>query len=782
MPFSGILCYLLGFIFDRNDSLAIMKKLMEKMDNKILQRYIIFFSIVILIPLIMGSVFYNQTILFARKHIEDNNQLQIKQIEKTFSQITDEIERVGSHAIMETQLEYLFEKEINNHNSSGDQWIFLNTNELPLYSLSNKIIGEYYIFLEDSNMVYGPNYCSSLQTFWNYMYKAKEISSKSWISNYIRNKWKGDYLVELKFINNSDENYELYIPYIKSFQFKGNISGSIVFLIPETEILEQLSKISYSENGSVGIIGNNGKIISSTNRILSEEILNDLPNIENVSMLDKDTLYLTSHHILNFPGKLIISQTKKDINSQAIYISKITITFIIIVTVIGILIGFIASFITSKPLFNILKDIKKQQLDIESGEKSSSDIRDFFREITGQNRKLKNELNEHKPYIEQLFYKSLLSGELTDHEIEENIKLLDLNFDANFFTIACVDICLNDSRDGIFNQIVVREFLKSYYSETIYYHQISTTRFALICKLTKTDINNAIMESEEIFRSVKEKIELELHEKLRIGIGLACESPAGLYEALTEAKIVLKSIPRNIDDVVLFNINSKGNKINFFYNIEVENRLISYLKLGKTDELNRLLTELEIKNMNNDTQSFEVQRIFLYNLIATILKTYLETSLDNISIELRIKSLSSIKIKDFKKCYQLVKALFIDLSALIYSESDIEDIILKTKINCFIENNFRNQNLNLIMAAEEFKFSTFYFSRIFTNLFNKSFRIYVEDLRMDYVKDKLTNTDTPLKIIAFNAGYSSMNTFSKVFKRKYSYSATEFRKLIKLKN
>ncbi|MGL1890726.1 MAG: helix-turn-helix domain-containing protein [Spirochaetaceae bacterium] len=748
------------------------------MKGKIFQRYIIFFSIVIIIPLIMGSVFYRQTILTARKHLEDNNQFQIEQIEKTFYQVTNEIERVGSHAIMETQLENLFEKEINQSEYKYDKWNFLNNNELTPYSLSNKIIGKYYIFLENSLMVYGPNHCSSLGTFWNYISKAQGMSQETWVSDYIGKKWKGDYLTKLKFIDNSQESSTSYIPYIKSFQFQGDIAGSIVFFLPESEILKQLKEISYSENGCVGIIGNNGNIISTTNKTFPKQILESQTEFENVSMLEKDSFYLTTHKLVNFPGKLIISQTKKDINSQALYISRITIFIIIFVTLIGTLVAIVASFFTSKPLFDILKGIKKQQLDIESGEKSSSDIGSFFRDITGQNRKLKNELKLQKPYIEQLFYKSLLSGELTEVEILNNSKLLDLDFEAGYFAIACVDICLNDSRDGIFTQIAIREFLQNYYTDTINYHQISPTRFALIGKLTGFDKNEAMKKAEDLFRSVKDKLENELHERLKFGIGLVRENLSDLYKSLTEAKIILKSIPGNLEDFAVFNVNSKGNKIHFFYTVEMENRLVSYVKLGKTEELNHFLKESQLKNMNPDLQSPEVQRLFLYNLIATLLKTYSETGLDNIRMEQRIKSLSSYHINDLKECFGAISELFQDLSGMVHSAENTQDSILKTKIHGFLRKNFRDNNLNLLMVAEEFQLSSFYFSRIFTRLFDESFRNYIEDMRLEYVKDKLSNTNEPLKMIAYDAGYSSLNTFSKVFKRKHNHSATEFRKMV----
>lgn len=99
---------------------------------------------------------------------------------------------------------------------------------------------------------------------------------------------------------------------------------------------------------------------------------------------------------------------------------------------------------------------------------------------------------------------------------------------------------------------------------------------------------------------------------------------------------------------------------------------------------------------------------------------------------------------------------------------------LNKKIIVYLNSHFQDNNLRLAIIAGEFELSSLYFSRLFTPILKESFRNYLENLRIEFVIEELLNTDKPLEEIAYAAGYSSLNTCSKAFKRKYGYSATEY--------
>jgi YesN/AraC family two-component response regulator len=102
---------------------------------------------------------------------------------------------------------------------------------------------------------------------------------------------------------------------------------------------------------------------------------------------------------------------------------------------------------------------------------------------------------------------------------------------------------------------------------------------------------------------------------------------------------------------------------------------------------------------------------------------------------------------------------------------------LLNKIVHFIQENYKNINFSLQMVADEFGISTRYCSDFFQEQKGENFSSFVENLRMNKIKELLTdeNGNMPLAQIGQSAGYYNVNTFYKAFKRKYGVTPSAFR-------
>jgi AraC family transcriptional regulator len=97
----------------------------------------------------------------------------------------------------------------------------------------------------------------------------------------------------------------------------------------------------------------------------------------------------------------------------------------------------------------------------------------------------------------------------------------------------------------------------------------------------------------------------------------------------------------------------------------------------------------------------------------------------------------------------------------------------------YIEKHF-NEPINLNSMAEVAHFSPFHFHRIFSILVGETPATFVQRIRIEKAAQQLK--DYPRKSIgdiAFDCGYSSMALFSRTFKKHFSTSAGEYRRLEK---
>src|SRR5262249_28425430 len=89
------------------------------------------------------------------------------------------------------------------------------------------------------------------------------------------------------------------------------------------------------------------------------------------------------------------------------------------------------------------------------------------------------------------------------------------------------------------------------------------------------------------------------------------------------------------------------------------------------------------------------------------------------------------------------------------------------------------QNLDAPLPLEELAsialFSPFHFHRIFRGLIGESVKEHVRRLRLERAAHRLRHTGQQITEIALDAGYQSLESFTRAFHRIFGQSPTEFR-------
>lgn len=102
---------------------------------------------------------------------------------------------------------------------------------------------------------------------------------------------------------------------------------------------------------------------------------------------------------------------------------------------------------------------------------------------------------------------------------------------------------------------------------------------------------------------------------------------------------------------------------------------------------------------------------------------------------------------------------------------------LRTELLAYIETNFNNKNLSLVMVADHLNTSVYIATRLFKEATGKNFKDYVLDKRMEYAQELLKTTTMKIAEISGMAGFESAEYFSSVFKSRYGMTPTRYRKL-----
>ncbi len=101
------------------------------------------------------------------------------------------------------------------------------------------------------------------------------------------------------------------------------------------------------------------------------------------------------------------------------------------------------------------------------------------------------------------------------------------------------------------------------------------------------------------------------------------------------------------------------------------------------------------------------------------------------------------------------------------------------------ENKFLNPQVSQKLLSEDLGTNSTYFSKIINTYKGKTFTLYINDLRLDYIIDQLRHDvkyiNMDVKELAFIAGFSSTENFSDNFRRKFNLKPSVFIKMMKEK-
>ncbi len=142
----------------------------------------------------------------------------------------------------------------------------------------------------------------------------------------------------------------------------------------------------------------------------------------------------------------------------------------------------------------------------------------------------------------------------------------------------------------------------------------------------------------------------------------------------------------------------------------------------------------------------------------------------------RIEDTSYSGIKNFRYLYEMLSILA-EHAAKKYTPSK-KIAALKPAVD-YIINNYHNSGISLESLSEVAGLGKANFRKIFTEVYGCPPMAYVHRIRMNKASDMLKGDYISVEMIAQQVGYNSLYHFSKMFKKHFGISPSEYRKRFK---
>lgn len=392
---------------------------------------------------------------------------------------------------------------------------------------------------------------------------------------------------------------------------------------------------------------------------------------------------------------------------------------------------------------------------------------------------LKQQLHEHFPVIREKFLRNLILGVyVNEHEIQNKMQYFKIPLrvgESLLVSVLQIDdyvkttqsISEEDKQLLSFNvSNIVGEIMTNYNAGVSCC--IDENEFVLIYN-QNAQVNGKYTEiCEEIALCMNKFLNISVS----IGIGRSINSILSVNLSYKDARTALqykfytgKNSILDINDINIINDVNMEN-INSSYLYENESQLMNSIKLGDSESVSKILSNLFNQMYSNRNIPVEyVQSIYveMVCIASRIVKDHGE-NLESIVGKLSVILETIYKIENAYELKSYISTILVKIAEYFSKKYNQKNTKVISRIKEIIEQRYK-EDISVAKISEEVYLTPNYISLIFKQATGETITEYITKVRMEQAKKLFKSTDLRILEIAEKVGYEDPHYFSKAFKK-----------------
>lgn len=768
-------------------------------NNKILIKYVMSYLLIMILPLLMGSILYARTMSVLKTELREMSLSVLEKgkdsIDHHLTSIDNFIYQLGSNKKIQ---DFKTIKELFKDGNSYKTYDILQ--EIFPYSVVNSFVDSYFIYFRKSNSIVMPATFYNYEAFYSNYFNYNNMTSTEFADNILnKNFYKVVLPSKMVTIGKSKEPMVLYL---RSFSSENSYTSEndrvrdgfvICVLIKEKEINKVFDNLNMQPGDWMYIEDESGNFITTYPELHSGF------NGKKITMNNERGYYTQKINGMEMNMSFARSEingwtyvtaiSNKVVLLKAEYIKNITLEVLFLFSVIGIGLIIYLSYKKSKPFNELIARTKLiSGIEIDNKDNEYSLVKSVLDKLLSNNNSLRKSMDDQILLLQAAFYERLIGGKFTDSVALDNaMSQIDIKINGTKYGIAIAKIMQYkhikaEKSIDLLNliKILMKEFSDKHFEGSINFYNLDEEKIVLI--LAPKDGLKYDKQLEEIFKKIFDHFNNLMGVNLRFFIGNFYNSPLEIWRSFNEAKELSECEVYNNDDMNIMRYNYVQKLNTYFYPIDIEDRIINNVKIGNKDEVYKLLNEVRLENFSHRIiSSFLADKLF-YEISGTIHKILDKLNAVNQKEYDLIQSLTAkldykAGIQDFfTSIYQIFDKIFSYIEEINFNNRNK----LINEILDYINKEFSNADLNSAYAAMHFKMSDAYFSQFFKTKTGIKFSNYLENLRIEYACKLLCEDNLAVNEIVEKVGYSGDQVFRRAFKRVKGVSPTDYKNCVKV--
>ena len=499
----------------------------------------------------------------------------------------------------------------------------------------------------------------------------------------------------------------------------------------------------------------------------------DLPE-ENSSVSDKKVGIVSS--VQSKVGKIkYVMYTTMEQYQQRFFIVRLLMLFGIFAIIVGeTIIAFIFFKRIYNPIYEIVTYFDRNFIkDTLHRENEYDFIKNNIKSLIDEKNDVKKVLDTQDKVIKENCLVALLNGKRQlDTEVTTIFKTLGICTVTQHFLVAAIKI---ENVEELFSDVrniddieryktslfIIRNVLEELF-ENEHMCEVIDENHMVICLLNlteKDDLSNV----EKVFLKTKSFIQENFGLLLSVGIGDIHGRKYAIHKSYEEAKAALafreffgKGMLAFYSDI------ARIKNDDCFFNADYKDKFVNFILVADYDSAEHIVSALLAKN-ETELQ----QRCALFRL--------LDESMEQLSCQKNMMSAEFRRLIDDKgNAAQMTRDMIVRLCDLLQDHTNSEKQIID-KIYKYIEDNYRDGNLNIMMMENAFHINGKILSKKFKEATGERLTDYINKYRVDKSKEILRNRDVNIDVAAQEVGFVSIRTFMRVFKQYEGITPGQYR-------
>lgn len=401
-----------------------------------------------------------------------------------------------------------------------------------------------------------------------------------------------------------------------------------------------------------------------------------------------------------------------------------------------------------------------------------------------------NLVDRQKKPLRDSFVLRLINGNIGNlPSLEDALDHIDLRFERRDFLVLVLYVedyfaLFQDEKDvddapkiSLAHFILSNVFGELFSGEYTAHMVIAEERPTFLINLNYSEKKEDV---PELIRYAQEFIGQNFGLMIQAGVSEPKSSYEGIAEAFAEAveTVEYKVLLERKDFMYYHEMpRSTDNRYRYGYSVEREQNLVFAIQAGNVQDAERIVNELfdEIRG----TTDINIAKCFVFDIGSTLIR-----AIEEISPQWNEEN--SVFLQQVQELlgYNSIPRMQVQLCELIvqmctYFGCFSKQESLSNRIHIYVEEHLDDPNLNVAAIGLEFSMVPRYISKLFKDETGEGLLDHINRLRVRKAKQILEDRNLKLEDVATQVGFTTVNSFIRVFKKFENITPGKYREMLK---